>query len=397
MEVFIKPNGIQQGPFTKDELKKMMDEGKVGRMVLAFHEGLSNWMPLAAVLAPREQPPPFRGLPAADQPPESASPVDTQTVVGPRASPSPEPNPPQDEFMAQRGRFEENLAAKFRELKQGDWKSAFPLDSVFKDKPWNLVWVRWLLLFALVPGLVKILASDSDGANSRANLGVVAYVALLWVFGLRILLKPDRITLAGLVLPTFAPLMVQTGLHLIAGRTHALDGIFAATEGGSWVSKPLATLAIAAIAQIFVAAPQLLKCRTQPVTARDMLFAGSIAGLAMGIAPTLAHFIGHRWFDSFRWTALGAFRSQQLIGLISWMVVSGLMCGMLGFVIQAAAAKPKSSWPVAISGIFASSLLMTAYHLTSGRWLGLVVVVITTVLFATYVRHTDRRSSNWTS
>ena len=60
MEIYIKNGEKRDGPFSIEALQGMLNEGKLSRTSLAIHEGLSNWIPLAAVLTPRTGPPPYR-------------------------------------------------------------------------------------------------------------------------------------------------------------------------------------------------------------------------------------------------------------------------------------------------------------------------------------------------
>jgi type II secretory pathway pseudopilin PulG len=50
MNIFIAENEQQKGPFTEDQLRKMLAEGKLSPTDLAWHEGLSGWLPLNQIL-----------------------------------------------------------------------------------------------------------------------------------------------------------------------------------------------------------------------------------------------------------------------------------------------------------------------------------------------------------
>ena len=63
MEIFIKNGEKKGGPYSKEELQGLVNEGKLSRTTLAIHDGLSNWIPLAAVLTTRTVPPPHRPEP----------------------------------------------------------------------------------------------------------------------------------------------------------------------------------------------------------------------------------------------------------------------------------------------------------------------------------------------
>src|SRR4051794_34768940 len=59
MDIFLQLNDIKEGPFSPEQVKDRLDSGSIAKTSLAWHEGLSNWMPVMAVLTPRAKPPTF--------------------------------------------------------------------------------------------------------------------------------------------------------------------------------------------------------------------------------------------------------------------------------------------------------------------------------------------------
>ena len=60
MQIMLKKDGVETGPFTREDVVAMLADGRINRTDLAFQEGLSNWLPVQAVIAPRATPPPFK-------------------------------------------------------------------------------------------------------------------------------------------------------------------------------------------------------------------------------------------------------------------------------------------------------------------------------------------------
>jgi len=65
MQIFIAKNKQQTGPFSEEQVQGMLASGMVAPTALAWHEGLSGWLPLNQVLnvsppnPQSAQPPPF--------------------------------------------------------------------------------------------------------------------------------------------------------------------------------------------------------------------------------------------------------------------------------------------------------------------------------------------------
>jgi len=61
MQIHISKNGKQSGPYSESQVRDMLDSGMLSRSDLAWHEGITDWMPLQSVLS-ITSPPPVRGF-----------------------------------------------------------------------------------------------------------------------------------------------------------------------------------------------------------------------------------------------------------------------------------------------------------------------------------------------
>jgi len=61
MQIHISKNGKQSGPYSESQVRDMLDSGLLSRSDLAWHEGITDWMPLQSVLS-ITSPPPVRGF-----------------------------------------------------------------------------------------------------------------------------------------------------------------------------------------------------------------------------------------------------------------------------------------------------------------------------------------------
>ncbi len=91
MEIYIAINKQQSGPFSEDEVRRKVADGEIVPSDLAWHEGISGWVPLSEVLdlgAPNPQsaqPPPIPTPPPEMAPPPIAT--STAKLVMPRTPP----------------------------------------------------------------------------------------------------------------------------------------------------------------------------------------------------------------------------------------------------------------------------------------------------------------------
>src|SRR4051812_45743974 len=80
------------------------------------------------------------------------------------------------------------LKAEIRALPLG---RVIPLAAWWRDQPWNLLWVRWFLLYALLPFF--LLHGIEQVGIGHAALGFGVYFALTWLIVLTLCMRPERI------------------------------------------------------------------------------------------------------------------------------------------------------------------------------------------------------------
>jgi len=67
-DIYLHVDGAQTGPYQPDQVRQLLAEGKISAETLAWHQGLSEWAPVATVLVAF----PAAGAPVAFGPPPSA-------------------------------------------------------------------------------------------------------------------------------------------------------------------------------------------------------------------------------------------------------------------------------------------------------------------------------------
>src|SRR4051812_46606141 len=141
MNILVQKEGQQIGPFSRETIQSMLDEGQLKHTDLAYYEGLSNWMPVAAVLVPRKAPPPYRKK-DENTPAGRSQTIDPDAILKSR---------PAGNFENRRAWTNVDWLRPFHDLQRIGFATLFPARAALIDKPWNLVWVRWVLLFTFIP------------------------------------------------------------------------------------------------------------------------------------------------------------------------------------------------------------------------------------------------------
>src|SRR5580704_7828575 len=184
VEIMIRKDGKEDGPYSKEQVQTMLDQGQLRRTDMAFHDGLSNWMPVAAVIAPRTTPPPYA---PKTKPSESAitsiaaSPAVTTPHPGEEINHKQEPStqtlasPLNDSQKPIPLRAREHLEKTLAGFGGAELKEVLGFSSILKDKPWQQSWVRWLLCFSVIPAFLLYLANAGQLNGNEMSLMTGAY------------------------------------------------------------------------------------------------------------------------------------------------------------------------------------------------------------------------------
>lgn len=291
--------------------------------------------------------------------------------------------------LNRRGNVSGSVAATIQGFRSVNWEAVFPWRVAFSDKPWKILWVRWLLLFGLFPSVAGILCGERDDTKPLATVCVAGYVALFWVLGLRSVLKPSPLPASSVVPAMCAQVISFTFLLLLGTRVEWLNKVFAATASSSAFWRIAALLLVWTIAQA-VLAGALLWWQQRISGATRLFYLGSISGMALAASPAVARYLDDDWFGSYRGASLAAFRSAPIPSLLSSMVVGLLTGGILAAVISLGKTNPLHSRRIAIVGTFAAACVMTLNSVALTTWAHPIVVAASSLGFVTYIRLMDK-------
>lgn len=112
--IFLQINGIKEGPYSQIDLKGRIESGTLSKTTLAWHEGLSNWMPVLAVITPRTPPPAFKNQ-------------DNHKIEVPIIPNEPSVSKSVESFESSRAKPNETILRIINQTKQIGWRKSFLL------------------------------------------------------------------------------------------------------------------------------------------------------------------------------------------------------------------------------------------------------------------------------
>lgn len=311
--------------------------------------------------------------------------MDPETAMTPPDPCAPPVGMVSSEELSRRGNLGESVAATIQGFRSIHWRAVFPWHVAFMDKPWDLLWARWLLMFGLFPSVTSVLCGDQDGTRPLPTVCVAGYVALFWALGLRSVVKPPSVSASSMIAVLTVQISIFVSLLLLGTRVEWLNNVFAATASSSVFWRIAALLLVWTIAQS-VLAGALLWWQQRLSGATRLFYLGSISGMALAASPAVARYLNDDWFGSYRGASLGAFRSAPLPSLLSSMVLGLLTGGVLAAIISIGKTTPLHSRRIAGVGTFAAAVAMTLHSVTLTTWAHSIVVAASTLGFVTYLR-----------
>jgi len=346
MNIMLKKDGQESGPFTQEEVSAMLSDGRITKTHLAYAEGFSNWLPVVAVLTPKAVPSP------------------TNSFTTARAKPN------------------ETLADFVSQTRAFDWKSVIPLKSIFQDKPWDLLWVRWALWFVGSLCLIERLESTSTVSTNTGILCVALDWSLAWLLAFFFVIKPEKIqtsTLFKLVVPSALATLL---FILFTSHLPFMESLEQDKTDYSLFKRVWAFLVTGLIQQLILLAPFFVvygKMREKDKSA-SIIFYGLVAGIVTNLMPWVIMLTelkrGRHSYMSFT-----VFDLNQLFSLLALPVLAGILGAITGSLVASAINEPKAFWGWMTAAIVLPVVLSTLY-LSSSALVGGLVVVLTVLTFS---------------
>ena len=358
MQIMLKKDGVETGPFTREDVVAMLADGRINRTDLAFQEGLSNWLPVQAVITPRATPPPFK---------EKSEAFETSRV---------KPN--------------ETIAQIVKQTQSLDWAEVIPYKSVFQDQPWNLRWVRWMIWFTGTFWLINYLSLRNSLSGDQATLCLALNWALMLAFGVSFIIKPDHAQIKRALVLIFSSLLITVVLLVIARKVSVISTFYQATITGNVVKQSFAILATVLLNQLILVSPFafIYLKQKQNDSVRTIMYYGLLGGMAISLAPALASLFGHNNYGMYE-SSLGIFETPPAYFWLATVVMTGIGGSIMGFLVASGSRDQKnvSGWLAA--SIVIPTLLATGYWALRYSLMGVAVVLVSIFLLAAYVKKTS--------
>ncbi|MCX6887733.1 MAG: DUF4339 domain-containing protein [Verrucomicrobia bacterium] len=421
MEIFIKNGEKKDGPYSKEELQGLLNDGKLKKTTLVIHDGLSNWIPLAAVLTTRTVPPPHRSksemspaggtspIPPVPQVKTTEIPANPISVSGQntlRVSPPPVPeqpggNKPQQGAAQVTTSFEVDQAVQFltSEFQQGveqmravRWDAIFPLKEAVNRTSWNVGWVKLLLVLSVIPVLLQFLMAGRTISAEQGSFGVALYVEFFWAFCLWLLLRPGKIEVGLLRVFVLVPLVVGLACLTLAGKVGFIAAICEVTGSDSFFKRLGGCLVVSSLSQIIISLPILLLMRRQDfrISTPAVIFCGCIAGLTLGMTTGLRAFLGEKWPLFATSADLGQLGFVGLTRMLRQGFASMILGGLLYLFVSMGRQQSHLSRGYTLYGILATAVLSVVFHASYGSVLGPLIALVMSGLFVVHISKTLR-------
>jgi len=350
----LKKDGKESGPFSKEDVAGMLADGRISNTDLAFHEGLSNWLPVLAVITPRATPPPFKEK--------------------------------SESFESARVKPNETVAQIVSQTKSLDWKQVFPYEAILQDKPWNLRWVRWMLWFTCTFVLINYLVAKEDLSSDQAQFFFSLDWLLMLALGLSFIIKPDRFQIKRALCLIVPSLLISEVLLITAGKVTFINSLYQATVSDEAIKRTTAILVTIAVNQLILVGPlafvYLKKKRVDSL--KTIMFYGLLAGLAISTTPALTPLLQQKW-DSLNGESLGIFDRQQLV-LQCFSIMTGIWGALTGYLMAFSAKDQKNIFGWLVASVLLPVVLETGYFATVSSLIVILVILASVFVLAIYIK-----------
>jgi RsiW-degrading membrane proteinase PrsW (M82 family) len=301
---------------------------------------------------------------------------------------SPPPPPPPPEFTQARADDWDRLRAEFLQVRLDQ---VVPLGAWLRDQPWKLLWVRWFLVYALVPFALAT-GAETLGMESAA-WGFGVYFALTWLIVLTLCMRPERVdyTLLGLV--ALFTVVIGITLVLFGQQLPLISQLYGAAQSDVVPVRLFGfVLGVGLMEEACKALPLLLFVYRKPHGYRPLTFAyiGVVSGVAFGVKEAVVY--SHAYAAALQQMgiqALGGYVAVQILRLIGLPLLHGCWSGIAGYFIGLAHFHGAAPRALIVTGIALAAILHGCYNTFAGGWLGLGMAGLTLLIFLSYVRSGD--------
>jgi RsiW-degrading membrane proteinase PrsW (M82 family) len=283
----------------------------------------------------------------------------------------------------------EKLREEFRAVRL---HTVMPLTAWLKDRPWDLLWVRWFAFFALFPLLLARTLGVEEIQLGQAAWALGIYFALLWLVVLSLFMRPQKIGMELFAQISLFTIIVGMTLVLILQRLPILNTLYAETQSQLLLARAFGyVLGVGLLEEAMKALPVYLFALRKNLPFRPLTFAylGVFSGLAFGVAEAVSYSFLYAFGVRAGVIDLGGYMVVQVLRLITLPLLHALWSGIVGYFIGLAALHRSAPRALMMIGVALAAVLHGAYDTFANGWLGVGVAALSLLIFISYVRTSD--------
>jgi RsiW-degrading membrane proteinase PrsW (M82 family) len=226
--------------------------------------------------------------------------------------------------------------------------------------------------------------------NAAWALGL--YFACLWCLLLNYSIRPGPISAGRFLFCGLFTSLVGIALLLAAQNLPGIRTLYAATKARSLPEQVVGyVLGVGILEEATKLLPLywLFVHRKEPTTPREAAFLGCVSGLSFGVTEAVMYSL--RYALGLRSGALGFgdYLVVQVLRLISLPLLHALWAGVTGYFVGLAAAVPSRSRALIVIGLGITALIHGLYDVNSDSWIGVLIGVISLLVFVAYARSAE--------
>lgn len=304
------------------------------------------------------------------------------------SSPTP-PNP--QEWLERRAAGSLDLKALRREFASVNLKNLIPLHLWISDRPWDLVWVRLFLFFAIFPLAFNLYCSSrSQEVDLRlAAWAFSIYFALMWALVLRFCLRPEPTGVATHLKVTAFTAFLGVLAVVLLSQLPIISSLTAEAHSANLAGRLVGfTLGVGLVEEGVKAFPIYLLLFRKGLFQRPLTYAymGAMSGLAFGSAEAVVYSVTYAQGLVLGGLGFGDYIVVQFIRFITLPLLHGIWSGMAGYFIGLAALNRSKARVLFAVGLGMVALLHGLYDTFADGWGGLAVAVASLLMFVSYAR-----------
>lgn len=267
-----------------------------------------------------------------------------------------------------------------------------PLAVWMKDKPWNRLWVRWFLAYALMPLALVQVITDRTNNIAFGSWFFGLYFAILWLMVLYISMNPGKPDVRLLIQISAFTAFVGVFIVMALQQFPPFNVLYAGTqiEGElGFLPRLLGfILGVGVVEEGTKALPVYLFAYKRDFHASPLMysFIGAVSGLAFGVAEAVNYsYLYASGLIQGRF-GLGAYMIAQFLRLISLPLLHACWSAVMGYFIGLAHLHRGPARSLIAFGIGMAATLHGLYDTLSGSWLGIGMAALSLIVFVCYVR-----------